>query len=133
MTEDYRALIEQAKAAVSMAYAPYSMFSVGAAVLGESGAIYTGCNVENASFGLSMCAERVAVFKAIQGGERRLLALAVDATSLKANHPLSPCGACLQVLCEFITNDAPVFISGAEIGCFADFLPRPFGFAPEAA
>jgi len=88
-------LIEAAKTAQKKAYCPYSRYPVGAAVLMESGRIYTGCNVENASFGLAICAERVAIFKAVSHGEKKVQALCVAAKSAK------PCGACRQVLAEF--------------------------------
>jgi cytidine deaminase len=78
------------------AYAPYSRFTVGAALLGKSGRVYTGCNVENASYGLSVCAERVALYKAVSEGEREFEAIAVV-----TEKGVSPCGACRQVLSEF--------------------------------
>ncbi|MDD2805136.1 MAG: cytidine deaminase [Elusimicrobiales bacterium] len=95
-----RKLIEAAKAAQKKAYCPYSRYPVGAAVLTESGRIYSGCNVENASFGLAICAERVAIFKAVSHGEKRVKALCVAAKSAR------PCGACRQVIIEFAAKDA---------------------------
>jgi cytidine deaminase len=91
-------LIRAAQAARNNAYAPYSRFAVGAAVQGGSGRIYSGCNVENASYGLTMCAERVAIFQAVAAGEKRLTVLAVAADTPS---PASPCGACRQVMAEF--------------------------------
>lgn len=91
-------LVKAAAAARQKAYAPYSRFAVGAAVLGGSGRIYGGANVENASYGLTMCAERTAIFKAISEGETRLEAMAVTADGPV---PASPCGACRQVMAEF--------------------------------
>ncbi len=91
-------LIKAAQAARETAYAPYSRFAVGAAVLAASGRIYRGCNVENASYGLTMCAERVAIFQAVAAGDRKLTALAVAADTPS---PASPCGACRQVMAEF--------------------------------
>lgn len=92
-----RKLVEQAIRARENAYAPYSRFSVGAAVLTKSGKIYTGCNIENASFGAGICAERAAICAAVSQGEREFIALAVAAGST----PVSPCGICRQFLCEF--------------------------------
>jgi len=91
-------LIRAALAAPSGAYAPYSRFAVGAAVQGAGGRIYSGCNVENASYGLTVCAERVAILKAVSEGEKELVALAVAADTAT---PASPCGACRQVMAEF--------------------------------
>ena len=91
-------LIEAARQAREKAYAPYSRFKVGAAVLTSDGKIYTGCNIENASYGMSNCAERTAIFKAVSEGETKLEALAVIGDT---NTPISPCGACRQVIAEF--------------------------------
>ena len=91
-------LIMAARQAREKAYAPYSQFKVGAAVLGENGRIYSGCNIENASYGLTNCAERTAIFKAVSAGERALSLLAVVADTIR---PVAPCGACRQVMAEF--------------------------------
>ena len=91
-------LIDAAGRARSHAYAPYSKFAVGAALLGKSGKIFTGCNVENVSLGLTICAERNAVAAAIAAGEKEFVAIAVVTDF---HEPVFPCGACRQVLAEF--------------------------------
>ena len=92
------ALMDEAMKARAASYAPYSRFAVGAALLGASGRVYHGCNVENASFGLTCCAERTAAFKAVSEGEQEFLAVAVTA---RTRQGAPPCGACRQVLAEF--------------------------------
>ncbi|OYT70636.1 MAG: cytidine deaminase [Chloracidobacterium sp. CP2_5A] len=92
------ALVAAAQAARRHAYAPYSQFSVGAVVQTRSGRFYTGCNIENASFGLTVCAERVALFKALSEGERAFRAVII---ATEAATPTPPCGACRQILWEF--------------------------------
>jgi len=104
------ALFEQAQKIASMAYAPYSKFRVGAALLCEDGKIITGVNVENRSFGLTVCAERNAAGTAIALGYKRFLALAVSTPDSVT--PVGPCGACRQVLSEFMQSDAPVRFAG---------------------
>ncbi len=126
--EDIDSLARESKAAMNKAYAPYSRFQVGAAVLGESGTIYQGCNVENASYGLSVCAERVAVFKAVCAGERSITAVAISCSGGKA---APPCGACRQVLAEFAPKDAPLNIylvsdEGVETHTLDELLPNAF-------
>jgi len=120
-------LVQAARDASERAYAPYSRFRVGAALLSESGAVFAGCNVENASYGLSMCAERVAVACALAAGERRFQALAIYAD---ADEPAPPCGACRQVLGEFAA-DMPIYLAGRGGGWrelrLAALYPMPFG------
>jgi cytidine deaminase len=96
--EKVKELIGAAKNAARNAYMPYSRFPVGAAVLSEGGSVFTGCNVENASYGLTVCAERNAVFHMVAEGERRIRAVAIFTPTLQ---PAAPCGACRQVLNEF--------------------------------
>lgn len=118
-------LVEQAKEASLNAYAPYSKFRVGTALLTKSGKIFTGCNVENASYSLTICAERNAVFQAVAQGEREIAAIAIYVDS-KVSFP--PCGACRQVLSEFSTN-MPVFIANkTEVRetTLAELLPDSF-------
>lgn len=117
-------LISEAKAARLRAYAPYSNFQVGAALLGRSGRIFTGCNVENLSFGLTICAERAAVCNAISAGEKEFVAAAVIADS---REPVTPCGACRQVLAEFSTEIeiCSVNLDGREYhALLSELLPR---------
>jgi cytidine deaminase len=96
-----KALMREAVLARAPSYSPYSRFAVGAALQGASGAVYHGCNVENASFGLTCCAERSAVFQAVSAGEQSFTAIAVTA---RAGQGAPPCGACRQVLAEFAPN-----------------------------
>jgi cytidine deaminase len=103
---DTGALVLAARAVRANAYAPYSKFSVGAAVLDERGRIHTGCNVENVSYGLTVCAERHAVAAAVAAGARRIRAVAVV-----ARPAVTPCGACRQVLAELGGADTPVVIA----------------------
>lgn len=124
MDED--AFLRAATEARSYAHAPYSKFKVGAAVQDEFGRVFTGCNIENASFGLTMCAERVAVFKAISEGAGRLKKVAVvtDSESLTP-----PCGACRQILWEFCGNAELILLNltGARLTMpIGELLPRPF-------
>ncbi|MGY3766752.1 cytidine deaminase [Vagococcus vulneris] len=98
-------LIESARKMMQSAYVPYSKFPVGAALLTEGNQIYAGCNIENASFGLTNCAERTAIFKAVSEGHKEFKHLVVIG---QTDEPISPCGACRQVLVEFCKPDMPV-------------------------
>lgn len=121
-------LVALARAVRGHAYAPASGFAVGAAVLAADGSVHVGCNVENASYGLTICAERAAVCAAVAAGQRRLVAVAV-VTGLA--EPARPCGACRQVLAEFGPRMV-VLLAGAEGGYQATnlerLLPEPFTF-----
>lgn len=109
---DKKALMERARKAAELAYAPYSNFRVGAALLCEDGTVVTGGNVENRSFGLTICAERSAVLTALSEGKSRFVALAVSCPD--ADYPVSPCGACRQVLSEFAAATLAVHFAGRE-------------------
>ncbi|WP_371370657.1 cytidine deaminase [Sporomusa aerivorans] len=108
------------------AYVPYSKFKVGAAVKGKSGKIYTGCNIENASYGLSNCAERTAIFKAVSEGEQELLAIAIVADTAG---PVSPCGACRQVMAEFGINEISLLNMDGDLRTTTIDELLPFSFA----
>ena len=118
--------MQAARSARERAHAPFSKFKVGAAVQDQDGEIYTGCNIENASYGLTMCAERVAVFKAISEGASKLIRVAVVADTDKLT---PPCGACRQILWEFC-GDAELILANLgearERLSIAQILPRPF-------
>lgn len=119
-------IIAAAKSARQLAYAPYSHFKVGAALLADDGQIFTGCNIENASYGLTNCAERTALFKAVSEGVRdfQLLVVCTDSPKLTA-----PCGACRQVLAEFAPN-MPILLVNLQNECqrtsVKELLPLAF-------
>ncbi|MGB8657125.1 MAG: cytidine deaminase [Candidatus Zixiibacteriota bacterium] len=121
-------LIKKAKDARLKAYAPYSHFKVGAALLTKTGKVHTGTNVENSTFGLTVCAERVAVFKAINKGDRDFVKIAVVADK---NPPITPCGACRQVLAEF-ANDLEIVCANlkgrVERYTLKELLPDAFEY-----
>lgn len=105
-------LMKAASEIASKAYAPYSKIEVGAAIVGSDGNIYTGCNVENRSFGLTVCAERNAIFTAVGKGITHFSKLAIFCSN--TDYPLSPCGACRQVISEFCKGDFPVLFSNGK-------------------
>src|SRR6201998_124890 len=118
-------LLAAARGVAAHAYAPYSKFRVGAALLFDDGHVATGCNVENVSYGLTSCAERNALFRAIseRGPAHRIAAIAVTSLNTAAS---PPCGACRQVMSEFVTPDAVILFpsdAGVEIRPFAELLP----------
>lgn len=118
------ALLAAARRAQRNSYAPYSRFRVGAAVLDDQGRIYPGCNVECGSYGLSNCAERVAIHKAVSEGARRVVAVAVVGPG---GRELTPCGACRQVMEEFGTQYVVLSRKrGVRVYAFRDLLPRAF-------
>ena len=132
-----QALVELAFTMLEKSYVPYSRFPVGAALEGTDGTVYTGCNVESASYTPSNCAERTAVFKAVSEGEREFLAIAIAAGPVGEKAPLSryvsPCGVCRQVLREFDKGDMQVIlcrdVEDFQVHTLAELLP--FSFAEE--
>lgn len=110
-------LVNMARQAVKLAYAPYSKFCVGAAALGEDGEVYTGCNIENSSYGACICAERVAICKCISGGCRTVKKIAICSTG---EGQTFPCGICRQVMSEFMEDDAEILL-GTPDGDFYSY------------
>jgi cytidine deaminase len=131
LSGDDTELVQQARDSARRAYAPYSRFRVGAALRDAVGSIFSGCNVESASYGLSICAERAAIFTAIgAGAQRPFVALAVTFLDNDAGRSCSPCGACRQVMAEHLAAEARVTVDG--LGTFrpAELLPEPFSLEP---
>ena len=126
MNLSYEKLFKEAEKARKKAYTPYSKFKVGAAVLTTDGKIFTGCNIENASFGLTVCAERVAILKAISEGSYKFEAMAIVGDT---ERPCSPCGACRQVISEF-GEDIKIAMSNlkgdVKIKKISELLPEAF-------
>lgn len=124
---DYKELIKIALDYRARAYIPYSNFNVGAAVLCESGKIYGGCNIENASFGATNCAERTAIFKAVSEGESKIKAIAIVGS---LNEITYPCGICRQVISEFGDEDVKVILAKSEedyiVKDMSEILPGAF-------
>lgn len=104
-------LIEQAKRARELAYTPYSKFKVGAAISTTNGNIYTGCNIENAAYPVSCCAERIAIYNALSAGEKSFSEMAVVADTDGA---ISPCGSCRQVMAEFFDKNIPIYLTNLQ-------------------
>lgn len=111
MTVEPKQLIDEAIAASKQAHVPYSHFHVGAALLTTGGKIYRGCNIENASYGLTNCAERTAIFKAVSEGDKQFSAIAVVGDT---DGPISPCGACRQVLAEFCDDHTQIILANLK-------------------
>lgn len=126
---DFSTLLEQARAAAENAYVPYSGYRVGAALLCTDGSIFTGCNVENASYSLTVCAERNALFKAVSAGRREYYAIAIY---VDADELFPPCGACRQVLAEF-SPELQILYANREESVLTDLailLPQAFSLSP---
>lgn len=124
---DKENLIIESKTAREKAYVPYSKFPVGAALLGENGVVYHGCNIENSAYSMTNCAERTAFFKAVSEGVHSFKALAVTGNT---DGPISPCGACRQVIAEFCDGGMPVYLTNLKGDVLettvAELLPGAF-------
>ncbi len=132
---DAKHLIEQAIEAMMFSYAPYSHFHVGAAALGKSGRIYKGCNIENAAYSPTNCAERTAIFKGVSEGEREFVAIAlVGGKQGIMEDFISPCGVCRQVMMEFCNTENFKIIMAKSIEEYKEMTLEellPMGFGPE--
>jgi cytidine deaminase len=131
---NYEKLAQAAVDAKATSYAPYSNFNVGAALLTKSGKVYTGCNIESASYSPTNCAERTALFKAVSEGERAFAAIAIAGSPAgKAPDYCYPCGVCRQMLKEFVLDDLVVIIAKTaedfRVHTFGELFPH--GFGPE--
>ncbi len=126
-----RALMEQAIEARKMSYSPYSGFKVGAALLGKSGKVYTGCNVENAAYTPTNCAERTAFFKAVSEGEREFVSIAIVGGRYESIADFcAPCGICRQVMAEFCDKDFRIImgnLDNIQVRTLEELLPLSFG------
>jgi cytidine deaminase len=124
---DTRELLNKAKETMNNAYAPYSHFKVGAAILTEEGLVYTGCNVENASYGATICAERTAAVKAVSEGYIKFSKVAIVSSEGTYTYP---CGVCRQFLSEFMTKDSVIIVEDEKEGIkevpFKELLPLSF-------
>ena len=120
--------LAEASAARNRAYAPYSQFRVGASVLTAAGDCISGCNVENASYGATVCAERIAIWSAVASGERELTDVVIVTD---ASPPAYPCALCLQVMAEFLAPEAKIWLASLggvqSVSAFSELLPQPFG------
>lgn len=131
---NYNELIKNAKKAKDYAYAPYSHFSVGAALLTKSGKVYKGCNIENAAYTPSNCAERTAFYKAVSEGESEFVAIAIVASDTKGEDVKAfPCGVCRQVMREFCSDDFIIVVakSTTDFDLYTLDEILPYGFGPK--
>jgi cytidine deaminase len=121
-------LVQEARKAAESAYCVYSNFPVGSAVIAEDGKLYLGCNIENASYGLTVCAERVAIFNAVAAGNRRIKKLATTCLKGDKSQPgsLMSCGACRQVISEFLEDDGRILVDGIGSFTMDEYLPLRF-------
>ncbi len=121
-------LLQKSRDAAKNTYSPYSKFPVGAAAIAEDGKLYLGCNIENASYGLTNCAERSAIFNAVSAGNKKIKAIATSCTEGDMSDPnsLMCCGACLQVISEFIEEDGKILVDGVGSFSIKDLLPVRF-------
>ncbi len=124
----YEELLKCAHEARKNAYTPYSHFAVGAAIMCSDGSIYSGCNIENAAYSPTCCAERVAIFKAVSEGKREFFAIAVVGADEgeAANEPCYPCGVCRQVMAEFASADATLVLADGSAQKLSELLPHTF-------
>ena len=126
----HRELLDRALNARQNAYAPYSGYRVGAALLCPNGKVYTGCNVENASYSATLCAERSAFAAAVSAGERKFIAIAVaGGKEERADEAASPCGVCRQVMAEFCAKEFEIILGNEEkmqVYCLSELLPLAF-------
>lgn len=126
MEQKYVELLDRAVSASENSYSPYSSFRVGAALLAKNGQIFTGCNIENSSYSLTICAERTAFFKAVSEDVTEFEAIAiVGSADEDFTEPCCPCGACLQVMTEFCSPDFNIVLADG-VHKFSDFLPNQF-------
>jgi len=125
--KDFDRLLIAARTVRYNAYAPYSKYFVGAAILSESDTVYSGCNVESASYGITLCAERAAIGNMISAGDKHILAAVIVTAGPNIGRP---CGMCLQMIAEFADNDLPIVLAIPEtesrVMFLLDFLPKPF-------
>jgi len=125
---DWSPLLNQAKSSALHSHSPFSKFRVGAAVMDADKVVYGGCNIESASYGLTVCAERVAIFNAIASGSRKLIRLAVTCVDAPPG-PVSfrmPCGACRQVMAELLQPSAEIMVEGVGVFTLDELLPNAF-------